>query len=125
MRAGAIRASDEDREDAAQVLRRHAIAGRLTFDELDERLGRAFRARTLRELDTLLSDLPRRRGRAHAPAQTVLMLLLRGLVTLVVGLVIVTVAILLALAWAGSRLVAAVAARSLDQRRVRALRTGP
>lgn len=125
MRGSSIRASDEDREDAAQVLRRHAIAGRLTIEELDERLGSAFRARTLSELDVLLSDLPRRRAHAAAPARTVLTLLVRGLVTLFVGVVIVTVAILLALAWAGSRLVAAVAARSLGQRRVRALRTGP
>jgi Domain of unknown function (DUF1707) len=115
------RASDQDREDAARVLQGHAVAGRLTIEELDERLGGAFAARTLSELDALLADLPRRRGHAR----TVPALLLQGVVMLLVGLVIVTIAILLALAWAGSRLVAAVAARSLDSRRVRALRAGP
>jgi hypothetical protein len=119
----ASRASDEDRERVAAVLRAQAVAGRLTLDELDERVGRAFGARTLRELDALLSDLPRDRG--HAPMRTVLTLLLQGVLWVLVGVVLVTIAILLALAWAGSRLVAAATARSLASRRVRALRAGP
>jgi hypothetical protein len=122
VRESSKRASDEDRERVARVLQGHAVAGRLTTDELDERIGGAFGARTLRELDVLLSDLPRERRLAP---RTVLTLLLQGIVMLLVGVVIVTIAILLALAWAGSRLVAAVAARSLDSRRVQALRAGP
>lgn len=120
-----MRASDEDRERVALVLQGQAVAGRLTTEELDERIGRAFGARTLRELDTLLSDLPRERRHAPASARTVLTLLFEGVLWTLVGVVIVTIAILLAIAWAGSRLVAAVAARSLVTRRVRALRAGP
>ena len=60
-----LRASDEDREKAADTLRRHCGAGRLTVDELDERLGAAFAARTLGELAELLDDLP---GAVVAPA---------------------------------------------------------
>jgi hypothetical protein len=113
------RASDEDREHVARVLRRHAVAGRLTMEELEERIGAAFGARTLRELDALQSDLPRDRRQTTVPA-----LLLHGAVLLLIGVLVVTIAILLALAWATSRLVAAVVARSLEAHRVRALRTG-
>jgi hypothetical protein len=115
------RASDEDRDNVARALRGHAVAGRLTVEELEERLGGAFAARTLRELDELLADLPRRRGRSR----TVPALMLQGVAMLLVGLLIVTIAILLAIAWAGSRLVAAAAAQALDRRRVRGLRAGP
>lgn len=121
---GSIRASDEDRERVALILRGQAVAGRLTTEELDERVGRAFGARTLRELDVLLDDLPRERRDTPAPVRTVLTLLFQGVWWTVVGLVIVTIAILLALAWAGSRVVA-VTARSLASRRVRALQAGP
>lgn len=53
-----IRASDEDRERVASLLQEHHAAGRLTGEEFNERLDRAFAARTLGELDELLSDLP-------------------------------------------------------------------
>lgn len=53
-----LRASDADRERVVQALRRHCAEGRLTADELDERLDRAFAARTLGELDRLVIDLP-------------------------------------------------------------------
>ena len=121
-----IRASDDDRERVARTLKGDAIAGRLTTEELDERIGQAFGARTLSQLDALLADLPGR-GRRHGPVQarTVGTLLLEGVRWTVVGIVMLIIAILLALAWAGSRLVSVVAARSLDSRRVRALRAGP
>lgn len=54
----AFRASDADREQAAARLREHYTAGRLTHDELAERLGAAYGARTIAELDELLADLP-------------------------------------------------------------------
>lgn len=62
-----MRAADADRERTADVLRHHAGEGRLEPDELEERLERAFAARTLRDLDALTGDLPRapRRERAH------------------------------------------------------------
>jgi hypothetical protein len=57
-RRALLRASDQDREQVAQRLRTAALEGRLTNDELDERLGAAFAARTYGELDELVGDLP-------------------------------------------------------------------
>ncbi len=55
---GAMRASDVDREHVAERLRTAAGDGRLDFDELDERLGAAYRAKTYAELEPLVADLP-------------------------------------------------------------------
>lgn len=52
------RASDRDRDEVADRLREAAAEGRLTADELDERLARAFSAVTYGDLDTLTADLP-------------------------------------------------------------------
>jgi Domain of unknown function (DUF1707) len=51
-------ASDAERERVAIVLRDAAGEGRLTSDELTDRLGLAFKARTSGELDALTRDLP-------------------------------------------------------------------
>jgi hypothetical protein len=62
-RAGSgTRASDAERERAADALRRHHADGRLSTDELEERTGRAYAATTLGELDQLFSDLPQLRS---------------------------------------------------------------
>jgi uncharacterized membrane protein YccC len=53
-----IRASDADREQAAQALREHFAAGRLSDDELSERLDGVYRATTMQELEQLRGDLP-------------------------------------------------------------------
>jgi hypothetical protein len=53
------RVSDQQRERAAQELREHFAAGRLTQDELDERVQQAYSARTEEQLRVLLADLPR------------------------------------------------------------------
>ena len=53
-----LRASDAEREHHAEILREHAAQGRLTVDELDERLDRVYAARTLGELVPIVSDLP-------------------------------------------------------------------
>jgi Domain of unknown function (DUF1707) len=53
-----LRASDEDRERAADALRIAAGDGRLTPDELDERLEVALTARTNDQLIALTADLP-------------------------------------------------------------------
>jgi hypothetical protein len=53
-----IRASDDDRDRTATLLREHHAAGRLTAEEFNERLDQAFAAKTLGDLDELLSDLP-------------------------------------------------------------------
>jgi len=42
----------------ASLLREHHAAGRLTAEEFHERMDRAMEAKTLGELDELLSDLP-------------------------------------------------------------------
>jgi hypothetical protein len=65
---GDLRVSDADRDRAVAELSEHFEAGRLTADELDERTGRALRARTGRELADLLADLPRHQD---PPAGTV------------------------------------------------------
>ena len=52
------RASDADRDRTAAALREHLAAGRLTAEEFDERLDKAYAAKTLGELDDLMTDLP-------------------------------------------------------------------
>ncbi len=54
-----VRVSDQERERAAQEIREHFAAGRLTQDELDERVQAAYAARTEGELAALRADLPR------------------------------------------------------------------
>ena len=61
-------ASDGDRERAASGLRAAWEEGRLTVEELDERLGRAYAARTDEELAVVLSDLPAQRPAGEATA---------------------------------------------------------
>ena len=53
-----IRAADVDREAVAEKLRTALGEGRLDLAEFDERLGRAYAAKTYGELDGLLKDLP-------------------------------------------------------------------
>jgi hypothetical protein len=62
---GALRASDADRERTAAELRRHHVDGRLDTDELQDRLGRCYAARTRGELDGLLADLPAEEPARH------------------------------------------------------------
>jgi len=54
-----IRVGDADRESVAAQLREHYGDGRLTLDELNERLDRTFAARTYGELNAVTTDLPR------------------------------------------------------------------
>ena len=53
----APRIGHAERDRAAEQLREAAALGRIDLDELDERLGRAFAAKTQPELDALLADL--------------------------------------------------------------------
>jgi hypothetical protein len=55
-----LRASDDDRERVIDELRRHAGEGRLSVEELEERIERALAARTQGELAVLMRDLPER-----------------------------------------------------------------
>ena len=54
-----LRASDEQRDRAAQEIREHYAAGRLTDDELSDRVQAAYSARTEGELKALTADLPK------------------------------------------------------------------
>jgi hypothetical protein len=53
-----LRASDADRERVAEMLREAAGDGRLTMDELDERLDAVYAAKTYAELTPITHDLP-------------------------------------------------------------------
>src|SRR3954471_24096270 len=85
----ALRASDADRERAAEALRRHHLDGRLDTDELQDRLDRCYAARTTGGLAPLLADLPAgahpppapRRSAPWPPAVAVVALLLLAFAT--------------------------------------------
>ncbi len=66
-----LRASDEDRERVVAALKEHCMAGRLSLDELPDRVAQAYAATTLRELAELTHDLPGRvrPGRDMAPTR--------------------------------------------------------
>jgi hypothetical protein len=53
-----LRASDAERERAVDTLRQHHTDGRLSSDEFEERMGRAYAATTRGDLDDLFDDLP-------------------------------------------------------------------
>ena len=53
-----MRAASADRERAVDVLKAGFTEGRLTQDEYNDRMGRAYAARTYGELTTLTADLP-------------------------------------------------------------------
>jgi Domain of unknown function (DUF1707) len=59
-----LRASDAERESTVTLLRKHGTDGRLDVEELEQRVGAAYQARTHGDLAALLEDLPR------APAVT-------------------------------------------------------
>jgi hypothetical protein len=66
-----LRVSDHDREQVAEQLRQAAGDGRLTLDELDDRLSQAYAARTFGDLEPLTHDLPSAgTGPAAAPVPT-------------------------------------------------------
>ncbi len=69
MSAEEVRASDVDREMVVRQLRDHCAAGRLSIDELDLRLERAYAALTRGELRRVVSDLPAERQATVPPAQ--------------------------------------------------------
>jgi hypothetical protein len=64
-----LRASHADRDRVVEVLRVAAGDGRLTGEELDERLEAALSARTLSELTVLTADLPATVAGAAAEAK--------------------------------------------------------
>ncbi len=63
-------AGDSDRDRAADSLREHFVRGRLTVEELSERMGLALRARSRDDLRRSLDGLPRVNGLAVAQTAT-------------------------------------------------------
>jgi len=53
-----VRVGDADREAVAAQLREHYADGRLTLEELNERLDQTFAAKTKADLNTVMRDLP-------------------------------------------------------------------
>ena len=62
-----MRVSDADRETVTARLRDHYAEGRLTQDELDERVSAALSAKTFGDLRSLTTDLP---GPVPVPPRT-------------------------------------------------------
>jgi hypothetical protein len=62
---GHLRASNADREQVIAILKAAFMQGRLTEDELGERAGQAYAARTYAELAEVTADIPA----GHAPAR--------------------------------------------------------
>jgi len=54
-----LRIGDAERDTTMAQLRDHFVAGRLTLDELTERLDLALAAKTQSHIDGLMADLPR------------------------------------------------------------------
>jgi hypothetical protein len=61
MDARRMRVSDNERERVVQFLREQALVGRLDNEELEDRIGGAYHAKTAGELQDLIEDLPHRR----------------------------------------------------------------
>jgi Domain of unknown function (DUF1707) len=103
-----MRASDEDRERVAERLRKATVEGRLLAHELEERLAKAFRARTYGDLDEIVSDLPDgsatvQRSRSRRGATLLLRqspLVIVAIVAVAVVAVLVAAAVFVAL-WGG------------------------
>jgi hypothetical protein len=53
-----LRASDNDRERVVDILKTAFVQGRLTSEELGERAGQAFMARTYADLAAITADIP-------------------------------------------------------------------
>jgi len=54
-----LRIGDAERDATIAMLREHFAAGRLTLDELTERIDGALSAKTQGQIDALMADLPR------------------------------------------------------------------
>jgi Domain of unknown function (DUF1707) len=62
-----MRIGDAERDAAAADLGEHYAAGRLTLDELHERLDAVFAAKTVGQLTPIMADLPGTRSRGPFP----------------------------------------------------------
>ena len=76
------RASDDDRIQVAQLLSEAASHGRLTLEQYEDRLAKAYAATTFDELERVADDLPEameyRRGKTRPAPSTMLLAILSG-----------------------------------------------
>jgi hypothetical protein len=63
------RVSDADRDRRVEELREHSVAGRLTLEELSDRIETAYAARTRGELERVTADLPAAPSAGRAPGR--------------------------------------------------------
>ena len=66
-RRGQLRASQADREAAIDALKAAYVAGRLSEDEFEARVGQAFASRTHADLAAITADIPAARSRPRPP----------------------------------------------------------
>jgi Flp pilus assembly protein TadB len=122
-----LRASDADREHIAERLRHAAAEGRLLAEELEERLGKALKARTYGELDAVVADLPANRVARRSPiplARPALVVAIALAAVAMIAFVILLITGLLA-AWAMWAFIAWWMFGGRGRRRQRALRPRP
>jgi ferric-dicitrate binding protein FerR (iron transport regulator) len=102
-----LRIGDREREAASERLAKHAAAGRLTYEELEQRLERVQAAVVTTDLAVLEADLPSaRRRRARPPRLPVLAiaaLVAAVLMTVLVGHPIPPLFILAVVLWVRAR----------------------
>src|SRR5437588_5413297 len=105
-RRSMLRAADHDREAVAERLRKATAEGRLLAEELEERLGAAFSARTYGELEALVADLPwddgRRRRRSPATLAVAMLLVLAVMVIVAAVVFLFVTGIAFVLVWIGA-----------------------
>ena len=100
------RVADADRERASESLRRHYARGRLSFDELSDRVELAVRADTNGDLRTALEGLPapwhpsevapRATAAGHAAARVLLFVVLAALWSIVSFVLLIVFLVVLA-----------------------------
>ena len=81
-RDASLRASDDDRIQAAQLLSEAASQGRLKLDDYESRLTKVYAAKNYDELERLTDDLPEaaevRRGKSRPAPSTMLLAIMSG-----------------------------------------------
>ena len=81
-RDASMRASDDDRIQAAQLLTEASAQGRLKLDDYESRLAKVYAAKTYDELERLTDDLPEaaeiRRGKSRPAPSTMLLAIMSG-----------------------------------------------
>lgn len=102
-----VRAGDRERAEAGQRLSAHAAAGRLSMDELEQRLEAAQTAVWARDLLTLETDLPvlsrRPAASRRVPLAAITVLIAAMLASVLVGHPVAPLFIAAALVWAVPR----------------------